>query len=74
VKLLARLHRWHQTRAGWLVFGLAELALAVAVTFRAFDTGSLWQYFLGLLFLVGALQNFVKLARTFIGGPKAAKA
>jgi hypothetical protein len=70
VKLVARLHRWHQERAGLLVFGLAELAIAFLATSRAFETGSLWEYLIGLVFLVGTLQNVVKLARTFMRGPK----
>jgi uncharacterized membrane protein len=66
VKLVARLHRWHQERAGLL----AELAIAFLATSRAFETGSLWEYLIGLVFLVGTLQNVVKLARTFMRGPK----
>jgi hypothetical protein len=74
MKWLARLHRWHQTRAGLLISGLVELLLAVGFLLLAIDSGSLLQYFLGLAALVGALQNFVKFVRTFIGGPETTKA
>lgn len=70
MKAVARLHQWHQTRAGLTIFGLAELAAAAWLTGRAFETGSLLQYFLALVFLVGALQNATKLVRTCIRGPK----
>ncbi|HEX7963574.1 MAG TPA: hypothetical protein VF466_03185 [Candidatus Saccharimonadales bacterium] len=66
---LARAQRWHQTRPGLLIFGLAELAIAILLGLRAIDTGSLWQYFLALLLGAGTLQNFVRLVRTFISGP-----
>jgi hypothetical protein len=72
VKALVRLHRWHQTSAGLVIFGLAELAVSAGLTSRAFETGSIIEYFLALVFLVGALQNLVKLARKFIGGPRQA--
>jgi len=69
---LLRLHRWHQTRPGLLAFGLAESAVAALFMSRAFETGSLFEYFVAFVSLAGALQNFVRLARTFIGGPKRA--
>jgi hypothetical protein len=74
MQAVARLHRWHQTRAGLAISGLVEMLLAVGFLLLAIDTGSLLQYFLGFVALVGTLQNFVKFARTFIGGPKATKA
>ena len=65
-----RLHRWHQTRAGLLIFGLAELALSSALTLHAFDTGSLWEYLIAAILLVGFLQNGARFIRTFLNGPQ----
>jgi hypothetical protein len=62
--MLQRLHRWHQTKPGFLVFGVAELAAAYGFASLAIDRGNLWYYALTLLLLVGVLQNCVKL----IGG------
>jgi len=59
--MLHRLHQWHQTKPGFLVFGLAELAVAYGFASLAIDRGNFWYYLLALLFLVGALQNFAKL-------------
>lgn len=70
MKVLAHLNKWHHTRAGYLIFGLAELLAALALASRAFETGSLWQYFFGLVLLVGFLQNLAKLIRTFLGKPR----
>lgn len=69
MRQLGSLQRWHQTRAGLLIFGLAELAAACLIGLRAIDTGSLWQYFLALLLGAGTLQNAVRFVRTFISGP-----
>ncbi|HSW98532.1 MAG TPA: hypothetical protein VLF71_01720 [Candidatus Saccharimonadales bacterium] len=66
----ARLQRWRLTTPGLAIFGLAELAISFAFTSRAFDTGSLIEYFLALVFLVAALQNGLRLARKCMGGPK----
>ena len=63
--MLNRLDKWHKTRAGLLVFGLVELAIAYGFVSLAIDRGNLWWYLLTLIFLVGALQNLIKLAGSF---------
>ncbi len=68
---LAQLDTFHKTRGGYLVFGLAELALAYAAVLWAFDSGSLWLYMITLILIVGALQNFVKLVGKAAYGLKA---
>ena len=68
-----KLHKWHQTKLGLLVFGLAELAVAYGFASLSIDRGNLWWYLLALIFLVGALQNLFKLIGTLINGYKAAK-
>lgn len=57
---VAELGKWHKTRMGYTVFGTVELLLSYALFSRAIDTGSWWQYSFGLIFLVGAVQNYLK--------------
>lgn len=59
--ILNRLDAWHQTKAGLLVFGLVELAGAYIFASWAINSGSLLDYFLAIMLLVGFIQNFVKL-------------
>lgn len=66
------LHRWHQTRFGLLIFGLVELGVAYGFASLAIDRGNLWWYLLALLFLVGALNNIVKLIGKLIHGGRQA--
>lgn len=65
-----RLDRWHQTRPGLLVFGVAELLIAYGFLGLTIDRGNPWWYGLTLLFLIGAVQNFVKLIRSLLHGKK----
>jgi len=58
---MKKLHKWHQTRVGLLVFGLIELAIAYGFASLAIDRGNFLWYLLALIFLVGALQNLFKL-------------
>jgi hypothetical protein len=58
---MKQVHLWHQTKLGLLVFFVIELALVYAFASLAISRGNLWYYILTLLFLVGAIQNFVKL-------------
>lgn len=64
------LHKWHQTKLGLLIFGLIELAIAYGFASLAIDSGSLWWYLLTLIFLVGALQNLLKLIGKLFKGKK----
>ena len=66
--MLQQLDRWHKTRPGLTVFGLVELALTYGFMSLAIDRGNLWWYLLTLLFLVGALQNFVHLIGSMVRG------
>lgn len=63
---MKKLHKWHQTRVGLLVFGLVELAIVYGFASLAIDRGGLWWYLLALIFLIGALQNISKLIGTFL--------
>lgn len=62
------LHKWHQTKTGLLIFGLVELAVAYGWVSLAIDRGNFLYYLLALIFLVGALQNLLKLIGKLIHG------
>jgi hypothetical protein len=59
--MLQKFHSWHQTKPGYLVFGLAELAIAYGFGSLAIDRGNVLWYLLALVFFVGALHNLFKL-------------
>jgi hypothetical protein len=61
MNFINRLDRWHQTKAGLIVFGLIELGLAYVFASWAIDSGRLLAYFLAIVLLIGGLQNLVKL-------------
>ena len=71
--MLERFDKWHKSKLGYLVAGLVELAIAYGFASLAIDRGSLIWYLLTLIFLVGALQNFVKLIGSFFRGTNRSK-
>lgn len=56
-----KLDHWHQTKPGFLVFGLVELGLAYVFVSLAINSGSLWQWALGFVLVFGALSNLVRI-------------
>lgn len=58
---LEAFQKWHDTRTGLAVFGLAELALALAFGVWAIGSGSLLDWFLAIVLFVGGVQNIVRL-------------
>lgn len=60
---MERLAIWHQTRWGFLTFGAVELAATYVIASLAINSGALWEYVLGILFLIGGIRNMVKLIR-----------
>ena len=56
-----RIAAFHRTSAGCIVFGLGELALAYVFASWAIDSGSLIDWFLAIVLLVGGVQNLIKL-------------
>ncbi|HTB48458.1 MAG TPA: hypothetical protein VK712_00035 [Verrucomicrobiae bacterium] len=56
-----KLHRWHKTILGLLVFALVELGITYGFICLAIDRGNLLYYLLAFVFLVGSLQNLFKL-------------
>ena len=62
------LDRWHKTKIGFVVFALVELALAYLFASLAINSGSIWQWLLTLVLLLGTGQNIVRLLGTFFHG------
>lgn len=67
---MQQLAKWHHTRPGLLLFAVIELAAAYGLASIAIDRGNLLWYVLTLIFLVGALQNLVKLIGSLLHGRK----
>jgi hypothetical protein len=66
--MIRNLDKWHKTKLGLLVFALVELAIAYGFGSLAIDRGNFWYYMLTLFFLVGSLQNIIKLIGKFSHG------
>lgn len=66
--MLNKIDAWHRTKPGLFVFGLSELAIAYGFISLAIDRGNFWWYLLALIFLVGALQNIVRLIGSLFHG------
>jgi hypothetical protein len=63
--MLNKLDKWHKTKLGLLVFAIVEVAITYGFASLSIDRGNLWWYLLTLIFLVGFLQNFVRLIGSF---------
>ena len=70
--MLPKLDTFHKSKPGYLVFALVELAGAYGFASLAIDRGSWWWYLLTLIFLVGSLQNLVKLIGSLFHGKRKA--
>lgn len=55
-----KIDKFHATQKGRIIFGVVELALSYAVVCRAIHTGSIWQYAVFTLLLIGGLNNLIK--------------
>lgn len=64
--MIRTLDRWHKTKPGYLIFGLAEAAAAYGFASLAIDRGNFLWYALAGFFLAGTLQNLFKLIGLFI--------
>ncbi len=63
MNLFKRSDNWLKTRKGFTTLGVVLLVLAYISGSRAIDTGSLWEYAIALLSLVGGVQNLVRAIR-----------
>jgi len=61
--MIEQLNKWHKTRLGLFVFALIELAITYGFASLAIDRGNFLWYILALIFLVGTLQNLVRLIK-----------
>lgn len=68
------LNKFRKTRTGYVVFGLIEPALAYLFGSLAVNSGSLLQWALAVVLLLGFMQNFVRLIWKFVHGGKVSKA
>ena len=59
---VVKVDKFHQTKKGKLAFGAIELLLAYAAISLAIDSGSLWQYGLGIVLFIGGTNNLVNAA------------
>jgi hypothetical protein len=60
---LQRLDTWHQTVFGLITFAVVELALGYLFVSLAINSGSLWQWTLGFVSVVGCGRNLFLLAK-----------
>lgn len=74
-RALHKLNHWkQQTLPGLVLTILVELGLAYGFASWAIDNGSLFNYALAILFLIGAVHNFVKVIKVVVHGqPNAGK-
>jgi hypothetical protein len=70
MKVLQKLNRWHQTKPGLITFIVAEAALAYLFGSWSIDSGSLLDYTITFLLVVGTVQNSILLIRAFLKGDK----
>jgi len=60
---LRKLDTFHQTRTGYVVFGLIELVMTYGFVDWALDSGNLLWWAAAVVLFVGAMQNFVQAIR-----------
>ncbi|MDZ7786565.1 MAG: hypothetical protein U5L95_05660 [Candidatus Saccharibacteria bacterium] len=63
---LEKLHNWHHTKHGYLLFGVAELLIAYGFVSWAIDNGQLWTYFIGVVFFAGGIQNIYRMTKRML--------
>jgi hypothetical protein len=71
---MKKLAQWHKTKLGLLTFAVIELVLTVLFAEWAIGNGNLLLYLLGIIFLVGFMQNLVKLVWKIVHGNKTREA
>jgi hypothetical protein len=64
METLQQVDRWHQTRKGYLVFGVIELLIAYGFASLAINYAGIWQYALGIVFIYGGVRNLVRIFRS----------
>ena len=59
--------KFHQTRPGYMAFGLVELGLFLWLVNLAIPSGDWWEWLLAFICLLGFLQN---MGRMIVGAKK----
>jgi hypothetical protein len=67
--MIDKLNSWHKTTTGYAVFALLELGMSYVFASFTIDKGNLWDVLFTVLFLVGAIQNFVQLIKKLQHAP-----
>jgi len=57
--VIKQIDDYHQTKKGKIVFGVIEILAAYAIISRAIDTGSLWQYAVAAVLIIGGVNNLI---------------
>jgi hypothetical protein len=66
--MINKIHIWHHTKTGFLVFAGLELAFAYGFFSLSLDRGNLWWYLLTIIFFIGFIQNIYKLIGSLFHG------
>ncbi len=67
--MINKLDRWHKSSTGYAVFALLELGMSYVFASFTIDKGNPWDFIFAVLFLVGAIQNFVQLIKKLQHAP-----
>lgn len=59
--MLQKLNTWHETKQGLALFAVVEAALAYVFVSLAIDSGSLLEWTLAIVLIIGVMQNIVRL-------------
>jgi hypothetical protein len=62
---IEQIDKFHKTRKGRVTFGLIELIVAYIFISLAINSGSIWQYVIAIILIIGAFNN---LLRAFVPG------
>jgi hypothetical protein len=68
MKRFSKVHQWHQTGTGLMVFALAEFGLSYVFVSWAINSGRLSAWILAIVLAIGAIQNFIKLIWNLVHG------
>lgn len=68
--MVRKLDTFHKTKLGYLVFFIIEFSIAYGFMSLSIDRGNFFWYLLTLVFLVGSLQNLMKLIGSFFASKR----
>jgi hypothetical protein len=68
MELIHSLDRWHKTRLGFLILGLAELGIFYGFFCLSLTLGNFLLYIITAIFLVGGVKNLARFIRSYFHG------